>query len=104
MRPVLIIVFAEGFEQFPRVSEIDKLVFVEALVAQLSIEALAVAILRRFAGSDEAMRHLAIVRPALQGQAGKLRPVVGEDAARATRTTRGPDREVSASIHRHSRL
>ena len=71
VRTLVVVVFAERFEQFAGLSEVSELVLVEALVAEL-----------RFARNDEAVDHLAFVRPAVQGEPGKLRAVVGDDALR----------------------
>ena len=77
----MVVIFAEGFDQISGVLEVDKLVFVEALVAELPVEALDVAVLGGFSGRDEAVLDLAVVCPALQRQAGELGSVVGDQAA-----------------------
>ena len=66
MRAELVVVFAEGFDQIAGVREVDKLVFVEALIAELAVEAFDVAVLGGFAWGDEAVGDLAIVGPASQ--------------------------------------
>jgi hypothetical protein len=113
VRSVLIIVVAEGLDAFPRVLEINKLVFIEALVAQLAIEAFDEAVLRRFPRRDEAMRDVMVVRPAFERQASKPRPLSVSKLAgwprtvvtkSRTRATRGPDNDPSISIHKHSRM
>lgn len=82
MRPVVVVVIPEGLDQLPGVLEVDKLVFVEALVADPVVEILDVAILGRPAWVGEAMVDQMIVSPAFHGQTGKLGPIVGEQAAR----------------------
>ena len=82
MRPVVVVVIAEGFDQITGMVEVEELVFVEAFVAELAVEALDVGVLGGFSRGDEAMLDLALMGPAFQGQAGKLRPVVGEQAGR----------------------
>src|SRR5579863_4641494 len=84
VRTCLVIIFAEGLYLFLGVFEVDKLLFVQALIAELSVKALDVAVLGGFPWGDEAVLDLVIVRPALERQARKLRAVVGEDAARAS--------------------
>lgn len=81
MGSCLVVVIPEGIEQIPGVLEVDKLVFVEALVAELAVEAFDVTVLGRLARGDEAMRYLALVGPTFQRQAGKLGSVVGEQTA-----------------------
>ena len=66
VRPELVIVFAEGFDQFAGGRQVDKFVFVEALIAELPVEAFDVAVLGGFAWGDEAVGDLAIVGPASQ--------------------------------------
>ena len=80
VRPVVIVVIAEGFDQITGVGQVEELVFVEAFVAELTVEALDVGVLGGFPWRDEAMLDLAIMGPTFQSQAGKLRPVVGEQA------------------------
>jgi len=79
----LVVIFAEGLDQFTGVREVDKFVFVKAFVAELPVEAFDVAVLGWFAWCDEAVRDLTVVGPAFQRQAGKLRPVVGDQTGRS---------------------
>jgi hypothetical protein len=46
VRAVVIVVVAERFDECPRVRQVAKLVFVEALVAELAVEAFDKAVLR----------------------------------------------------------
>jgi hypothetical protein len=110
---VVVVVFAEGLDEFAGVVKVQELVFVETLVAELAVEALDVAVLCRLARRDEAVINLTIVRPTLQSEAANSGPLSvmrlrGRPRRSATqsstRATRGPDNEVSASIHRHSRV
>ncbi len=78
--PVVGVVIAEGFEQTAGVVEVEELVFVEAFVAELAVEALDVGVLGRLSRSDEVMLDPVLMGPAFEGQAGKLRSVVGEQA------------------------
>ena len=82
VRALVVVVFAERFEQFPGVSEVDELMFVETFVAKLSVEAFDVRVLRGFSRSDEAVVDLPFVRSAVQGETGKFRAVVGEPTLR----------------------
>lgn len=80
VRTVVIVVVAESLDEFPRVRQVSKLVFVEALVAKFAVKAFDEAVLRRFARRDEAVGDVMVVRPALECQTSKLRPVVREQA------------------------
>lgn len=55
MRTVQVVVIAEGVDQLAGVVEVEELVFVEALVAELAVEAFDIAVLRRLAWRDEAV-------------------------------------------------
>lgn len=83
VRPVVSAVFAERFEQIARMADRKELGLVETFVVELAVEAFDVAVLERLSWRDEAMVHLPLVHPAFERQAGKLRPVVGAQAARA---------------------
>ena len=78
MWPQVVIVLAEGFEDLPCVVDIEEQVFVEALVAELAVEAFVERVLSGFPRRDEAMVDFAVMGPSLQGDAGKLGPIVGQ--------------------------
>lgn len=52
---------------------------VEALFAEPSVEALDERVLRRLSWLDEVELDATLVRPAIEGFADELRPVVGDD-------------------------
>jgi hypothetical protein len=66
VRAGLVIIFTEGLYLFFGVFKVDKLLFVQALIAELAVEALDEAVLGGFPWGDEAMLDLAIVGPALE--------------------------------------
>mgnify|MGYP001374715782 CR=1 FL=1 len=110
---LVVVVFAERFEQFAGVGQAEELVFVEAFVAELAVEAFDMSVLGGFSRGDEAVTHLPFMRPAVQGEPGKLRAVVGEQTLWTPAQFDQPvehadnamaDSEVSVSIHRHSRV
>ena len=72
MWPELVVIIPEGLDQFPGVLEVDQLVFVEAFVAELAVEAFDVAVLGGFAWGDEAMRRLE------EMESGKVKGIPGE--------------------------
>ena len=83
MGALVVVVFAERFEQFAGVGQAEELVFVETFVAELAVEAFDMGVLGGFSRGDEAVIHLPLMRPAVQGEPGKLRAVVGEQALRS---------------------
>jgi hypothetical protein len=62
----VIVGVAERVAEPPPISEIDKLVFVEAFVAELAGKAFNIAVLSRLAWRDVAMTDLRIVHPTFQ--------------------------------------
>lgn len=64
------------------VGEIEEELFVQALVAELVVEALAVGIVDRLAGSDEAERNPARPRPAEEGPGRELRSMIADETRR----------------------
>ena len=82
MRAVQVVVVTIGVDQLAGVVQVEELVFVEAFVAELAVEALDVAVLGGFSWGDEAMVDGVLVRPALQRQARELGSVVGDQARR----------------------
>ena len=71
-------------------SEVVKVVIVEALIAKLAIEALDVSVLRRLAGSNQLEIDTARVGPSIQRPARKFRPLVGANSL--WQATKLPDR------------
>ena len=69
MRPDGVVVDPPGFDRRLRVGQADKPVLVQTFVAKLPVEAFDVRVLDRLAGSNEAQRHAARVRPGIEGRA-----------------------------------
>lgn len=61
----MVVVFAERFEQFAGVGQVQELTFVEALVAKLAVEAFEVGILGGFPRGDEAVLDTMFMAPAV---------------------------------------
>lgn len=83
MGPQLIVILAEGFDEASGMAQVREEVFVQALVAELAIEAFDISVLRRFTWADKTVPDVVLVAPALEGDAGKLRAVVGQKSGRA---------------------
>lgn len=81
---------APRFDLSLRVFEIDKRFFVEALVAELAVEALDEAVLLRLAGMDEIQMHAVAVRPGIKLSAGKFGAIVGGEGRGAKRFCKIP--------------
>jgi len=75
----LVGVAAPGLDLGLSVVEAEEPVVVQALIAELAVEALNVAVLDGFAGSDDVDLHAGLVGPGVQRLAGELRPVVADD-------------------------
>ena len=75
MRSYGVVVPAPSVEDAPGILD-GKPVFVEALIAELAIEALDVRVLGRFSGSDEVDTHSVLVGSLVEGLACELGPVV----------------------------
>ena len=54
--------------------------FIEALIANLAVEAFDIGVLIGFSGLDKLVSDLSFVSPGIQSTAGKLRAVVGKQA------------------------
>ena len=67
---------APSVEDAPGILDAGKPVFVEALIAELAIEALDVRVLGRFSGSDEVDTLSVLVGSLVEGLACELGPVV----------------------------
>src|SRR3977135_534523 len=98
MRAHLVVIDAPGLDDAPCLDERAEHVLVEALVAQLAVEALHEAVLHRLARRDVVPVDPALCRPAQHGVRGQLRAVVGHDHRRLT-----PDRH-QAIEHTHDPL
>lgn len=61
VRPELVVIVPEDFDQFPGVVKVEEPVFVEAFVTEFAVEAFDVAVLRRFAWRDKAVGDLPLV-------------------------------------------
>src|SRR5512139_3352955 len=75
-------------------------VLVEALVAELAVEALDVAVLHGFARLDEQMPDVMLDRPGDESPAGELRPVVGSYRGRVAPEDRGAVEQSSDVLAR----
>ena len=73
-----VVILTEGFDEVAGVAQVNKQVFVEALITELAVEAFDIGVLRRLARSNKAMPDIVIVAPALERNAGKLRAVVSQ--------------------------
>src|SRR3977135_1709811 len=79
MRAHLVVIDAPGLDDAPCLDERAEHVLVEALVAQLAVEALHEAVLHRLARRDVVPVDPALCRPAQHGVRGQLRPVLAPD-------------------------
>ena len=79
MRSYGVVVPAPSVEDAPGILDAGKPVFVEALIAELAIEALDVRVLGRFSGSDEVDTHSVLV--------GSLKNLTSEQFATQHRNT-----------------
>ena len=88
----MIVIAAPSFELFPRVTQVEEYLAIQALVAQSAIETLDVSVLNRPAWPDKAELHSDLVGPALHRPPGELTAVVGGDRFRhsARTATRWP--------------
>src|SRR5450759_3585433 len=82
VRANVVVVEAPGFDRLARIVERRKPMRVEALEAELSVEAFDEGILIRLAGLDEAQLDSALLGPGQERPARELRPVVRVDGFR----------------------
>ena len=80
--PHLVVVDAPLTDDIPGLRERLEPVLVQALVAELAVEALDVAVLHRPARFDQDVADAMLVRPSHEGPAGELRAVVGANGQR----------------------
>lgn len=77
-----VVLFAPGCQSTPDVVERSEPAYVEAFIAQASVEALDVAVLHGPAGLDVDQSDLPVFGPAEYAPRGKLRPVGGSNSFR----------------------
>ena len=82
MGPLVVVVDAPRFDLCLRVVEIDKPFFVQALVAELAVEALDETVFHGLAGANEVEVHAVTVRPGIKLAAGEFWTVVGREGGR----------------------
>src|SRR5262245_55871258 len=82
VRSCLVVVPSPGGDQCSGMGKVAEVMVVQALVAELPVEALDVGILRRFACGDQLQIDALAVGPAIQRPARKLRPLVGANRLR----------------------
>src|SRR5688572_20200325 len=82
MRPLLVELPTPRFDLLPCVRQVGEPVKVQALVAELAVEALDERVLHGLAGPDEVQLHSALIRPGVERLAGELRSVVADDQFR----------------------
>jgi hypothetical protein len=79
VRPVAVVVPTVGLDRPASVEQADEPVLVEALLPELSVEALDEGVLHRLAWLDEVKVDSSTVRPAIEHPTSELRPVVRDD-------------------------
>jgi len=82
VRPNRIVVQAPGFDDLARLSQAEKPVLVETLVAEPAVEALDVGILVWLAELDEVQPDALRVGPRIERSAGELGPIVRDALCR----------------------
>ena len=82
VRPDLVVILAPGGDSRPRLGQGFEPVLVQALIAELSVEALDVAVLHGFPGLDQQMLDAVCLRPAHECPAREFRAVVGTHGLR----------------------
>ena len=80
VRSNLVVVTPPVGDDVAGLGERDEPMLVEALVAELAVEAFDVAVLRRAARFDQDVLDAVLLRPGDEGAAGELRPVVPSEA------------------------
>jgi len=79
VRPILVVVAAPLGDQHSGVCEVVEVMVVQALVAELAVEALDVGVLRRLAGCDQLQIDPPTIGPSVHRSACELRSLVGAD-------------------------
>src|SRR5574343_434880 len=82
VRPHLVVVGPPACDLVARLFQALEPVLVQALVAELAVEALDIGVLRGLAGLVEDVAHSLGLRPSHEGPAGELRALVGSDGLR----------------------
>ena len=109
MWPGLIIIISPSFKAVPGVSQGQKNILIQALVAHFAVEAFDMSVVHRFAGADKIQPYMVRMRPGIQLFAGKFRPIVQSKALRQTPLQAQPLQRSHHSptgkryIHFHSR-
>ena len=81
----MVVVVAPPQIQLPTcIGQVEEHLHVQALVAQLAVEALDVTVLYRSARTDEVQVHTVAIRPVVEGLTGELCSVVDSDRLRCT--------------------
>ena len=76
MRPDRVVVLPPRLDEAPRLVKGSKPMFVQAFIAQSTVEALDVGVLHRLARLDEVQLDATAVRPGIQGAARKLWAII----------------------------
>ena len=84
VRPALVVVGAPSTDDLACFGERAEPVLVQALVAELAVEALHIRVLRRLAGQYQAQRFPAVVGPAVECIASELLALIGAQHTRQT--------------------
>src|SRR6185437_5448714 len=109
----LVVIDPPAFDGLPRIVQSEEPVFVEALLAELAMEAFDVAVLHRPSWCDEVQCDLVLIGPLVQSLRSELRAVINDNpychasiclSLSNTRTTRSAGNEVSTSIASISRV
>jgi hypothetical protein len=75
----LVVIDSPAFDGLPRIVQSEKPVLVEALLAELAMEAFDVAVLHRSAGCDEVQCDLVLISPLVQSPGGELCAVINDN-------------------------
>ena len=84
VRSTLVVVSAPCADDLAGLGERAEPVLVQALVAELAVEALHVRVLRRFPGLYQTQRHAVAVGPAIERVTGELGTLIGAQHPRQT--------------------
>ena len=84
VRPDLVVVLAPGDSGRSGLAQRLEPLLIQALVPELAVEALDIAVLHGPAWLDQDVPHAVAVRPGHERPAGELRPIVGAHGQRVT--------------------
>jgi len=90
VRPDLVVIPAPSIDHVAGLGKRREPVLIEALIAELAVEALDVAVLHGAARLDQQVRDAVLLRPGDEGPAGELWPIVGTQGARIAAEPGGP--------------